>query len=74
MIYVKKLISYLLNLLILIRLIKTYKPPSIANTSAIILLAEIPDINTFNNVKQLAAYADLSPSQKFSGSSVKGKI
>ncbi|WP_369122805.1 transposase [Rickettsiales endosymbiont of Trichoplax sp. H2] len=34
----------------------------------------MPDINTFNNAKQLATYADLSPSQKFSGSSVKGKI
>ncbi|WP_154512446.1 IS110 family transposase [Rickettsiales endosymbiont of Trichoplax sp. H2] len=47
--------------------------PGIAKTSAITLLAEIPDINTFNNAKQLAAYAGLSPSQKFSGSSVKGK-
>ena len=47
--------------------------PGIAKKSAITLLAEIPDINAFNSARQLAAYAGLSPSQKFSGSSVRGK-
>jgi transposase len=47
--------------------------PGIGKITAITLLAEIPDINTFKNARQLAAYAGLTPSQKFSGSSVKGK-
>ncbi len=47
--------------------------PGIGKTTAITLLAEIPDINTFKNARQLAAYAGLTPSQRFSGSSIKGK-
>lgn len=47
--------------------------PGIGKTTAITLLAEIPDINNFKNSRQLTAYAGLTPSQKFSGSSVKGK-
>lgn len=47
--------------------------PGIGKTTAIILLAEIPDVNGFKNARQLAAYAGLTPSQRFSGSSVKGK-
>ncbi|MBY0580833.1 MAG: IS110 family transposase [Rickettsiales bacterium] len=46
----------------------------IGKTTAVILLAEIPDINAFKNARQLAAYAGLTPSQRFSGSSVKGKL
>jgi transposase len=47
--------------------------PGIGKTTAMTLLAEIPDINTFKNARQLAAYAGLTPSQRFSGSSIKGK-
>lgn len=47
--------------------------PGIGKTTAVILLAEIPDINAFKNARQLTAYAGLTPSQRFSGSSVKGK-
>ena len=47
--------------------------PGIGKITAITLLAEIPEINAFKNARQLAAYAGLTPSQKFSGSSVKGK-
>ena len=47
--------------------------PGIGKTTAITLLAEIPDINNFQNSRQLTAYAGLTPSQKFSGSSVKGR-
>ena len=47
--------------------------PGIGKTTAITLLAEIPDINAFKNARQLAAFAGLTPSQRFSGSSVKGK-
>ena len=47
--------------------------PAIGKTTAISLLAEIPDITAFKNARQLAAYAGLTPSQRFSGSSVKGK-
>ena len=47
--------------------------PGIGKTTAITLLAEIPDINSFKNARQLTAYAGLTPSQRFSGSSVKGK-
>ena len=47
--------------------------PGIGKNTAILILAEIPDISTFKNARQLAAYAGLTPSQKFSGTSVKGK-
>lgn len=47
--------------------------PGIGKTTTITLLAEIPDINAFKTARQLTAYAGLTPSQKFSGSSVKGK-
>jgi transposase len=39
----------------------------IGKTTAVILLAEIPDINAFKNARQLTAYAGLTPSQRFSG-------
>jgi len=47
--------------------------PGIGKKTAITLLAEIPDINSFKNSRQLVAFAGLVPSQKFSGSSVKGR-
>ena len=47
--------------------------PGIGKTTAITLLAEIPNVNALKNTKQLATYAGLTPLQRFSGSSVKGK-
>ena len=47
--------------------------PGIGKKTAITLLAEIPDIKSFKNSRQLVAFAGLVPSQRFSGSSVKGK-
>lgn len=38
-----------------------------------LVIAELKDINRFNNIKQLTAYCGLDPSIKESGSSVKGK-
>lgn len=47
--------------------------PGIAETTALKLLGELPDLSTFNCAKQLAVYAGLNPSIKTSGASVKGK-
>lgn len=47
--------------------------PGISKTTSIAILSEIPDIKNFLSARQLAAYAGLSPKQKVSGSSVKGK-
>ena len=47
-------------------------PPN-GKKTAITLLAEIPDIDSFKNSRQLIAFAGLVPSQKFSGSSIKGR-
>lgn len=47
--------------------------PGIGRTTAIAMLAEIPDINQFKSARQLAAYAGLTPSQRSSGTSVKRK-
>lgn len=47
--------------------------PGIANTTAWILLAELPDLKQFKNAKQLAAYAGLNPGVRQSGSSVHGR-
>jgi len=47
--------------------------PGIGETTALILLAELPDLDTFKCAKQLAAYAGLNPSIRTSGSSVRGK-
>lgn len=47
--------------------------PGIGETTALSLLAELPDLSTFKCAKQLAAFAGLNPSIRTSGSSVKGK-
>jgi transposase len=47
--------------------------PGIGKTSAINLLAELPDLSLFKCAKQLAAFAGLNPSIKRSGVSVKGR-
>ena len=45
----------------------------IGDKSAGQILAELPDIHTFDNAAELAAYAGVSPRQKRSGSSVRGR-
>ena len=45
----------------------------INDTTAAKFLAEIPDIHQFKSAAQLAAYAGLTPRQKFSGTSVRGQ-
>lgn len=47
--------------------------PGIGSRTALSILAEIPDINMFDHVKQLTAYAGLNPSVKQSGTSVCGR-
>ena len=47
--------------------------PGISKTTAIAILAETPNISEFANARQFAAFAGLTPKQKQSGSSVKGK-
>jgi transposase len=47
--------------------------PGISKTTAIAVLAETPDISEFANARQFAAYAGVTPKQRQSGSSVKGK-
>jgi transposase len=41
--------------------------------TAIGLLAEIPDLSSFKNARQLAAYAGLIPKHRYSGTTVQGK-
>lgn len=45
----------------------------IGHTTAIAILAEIPNILDFRNARQLAAYAGITPKHRISGSSVIGK-
>lgn len=45
----------------------------IGEESAVAVLAEVPDIETFRNARQLAAYAGVIPRNVTSGSSVHGK-
>jgi transposase len=47
--------------------------PGIAETTALSLLGELPDLSTFKCAKQLAAFAGLNPRIVTSGTSVKGK-
>ncbi|KJV55146.1 transposase IS116/IS110/IS902 family protein [Orientia chuto str. Dubai] len=47
--------------------------PGIGRITAVAILAESPDIESFSNARQLAAYAGLTPKYKTSGTSVKGK-
>jgi transposase len=46
--------------------------PGIGESTAAILLAEIQDIDRFDQASELAAYAGLSPRRRRSGSSVRG--
>jgi transposase len=47
--------------------------PGIGKTSAMTILASIPDIAGFDDARQFAAYAGLTPRQTSSGTSVRGK-
>jgi len=47
--------------------------PGVSKTTAIAVLLEIPNHSSFENARQLAAFAGLTPKQKTSGSSVRGK-
>jgi transposase len=47
--------------------------PGIAKTTATAILAQTPDLSSFEDARQLAAYAGLTPSHKTSGTSLKGK-
>jgi len=47
--------------------------PGIGNTTAALLLAEIPHIDLFTSAKAVAAYAGLSPRDRQSGTSIRGK-
>lgn len=47
--------------------------PGIGKITALAMLVEIPDRTQFKNARQLAAYAGLTPSQRTSGTSLKGK-
>lgn len=45
----------------------------ISDTTAAKFLAEIPDIHQFDSAAQLAAYVGVTPQQKISGTSIRGK-
>ena len=47
--------------------------PGIGQWTALAVLSEVPDIEMFEHVKQLTAYAGLNPSIKQSGTSVRGR-
>lgn len=48
--------------------------PGIAETTAALLLAEVPDIKRYRSARQLAAFAGLVPRERQSGSSLKGRV
>jgi transposase len=47
--------------------------PGIGETTAALLLAEIPNVNQYKSARQVAAYAGLVPRERRSGSSVRGR-
>jgi transposase len=48
--------------------------PGIAETTAAVLLAEVPDISQYKSARQVAAFAGLVPRERQSGSSVRGRV
>jgi transposase len=48
--------------------------PGIAETTAAVLLAEVPDITQYKSARQVAAFAGLVPRERQSGSSVRGRV
>jgi transposase len=47
--------------------------PGVGNTIATTFIAEVPDINSFAQASQLAAFAGLTPGDRQSGTSLRGK-
>ena len=47
--------------------------PGIAEQTALLLLAELGDFSRFSSARQLAAFAGLTPRERISGSSIRGK-
>jgi transposase len=48
--------------------------PGIGETTAAVLLAEVPDISQYRSARQVAAFAGLVPRERQSGSSVRGRV
>jgi transposase len=48
--------------------------PGIAEATAAVLLAEVPDIKEYASARQVAAFAGLVPRERQSGSSVRGRV
>ncbi|MFN2514075.1 MAG: transposase, partial [Pyrinomonadaceae bacterium] len=48
--------------------------PGIAETTAAVLLAEVPDSRQYQSARQVAAFAGLVPRERQSGSSVGGRV
>ncbi|HVQ38562.1 MAG TPA: transposase [Pyrinomonadaceae bacterium] len=48
--------------------------PGIADTTAAVLLAEVPDTKQYRSARQVAAFAGLVPRERQSGSSVRGRV
>jgi transposase len=48
--------------------------PGIAETTAAVLLAEVPDIKQYKSARQVAAFAGVVPRERQSGSSVRGRV
>ena len=48
--------------------------PGIVETTAAVLLAEVPDIKQYKSARQVAAFAGLVPRERQSGSSVRGRV
>lgn len=47
--------------------------PGIGKTTAIAILAESPDLESFSSARQIAAYIGLTPKHKTSGTFIRGK-
>jgi transposase len=47
--------------------------PGIGKITAVAIMAESPDLESFSSARQLAAYAGLTPKHKTSGTSIRGK-
>ena len=47
--------------------------PGIGKITAVAILAESPNLESFNSARELAAYAGLTPKHRISGTSVRGK-
>jgi transposase len=48
--------------------------PGVAETTAAVLLAEVPDLKQYKSARQVAAFAGLVPRERQSGSSVRGRV